>query len=214
MHTSDFDFALPPELIAQAPLPRRDGSRLLHLTPQGLEDRRFEALPQLLRQGDLLVVKNSRVLPARLLGHKKQTRGRAELLLVRPEGDVRPEAALGEASHGVRWVCLGQSSKGFRVGMGLCFEAGLEATVDEDLGRALTWCASPRPSSPSRRPWIARAGCPSPPTFNARPRARIWTATRPSMRRIQARWPRPPRVCTSRPRCWKHWSSAASSGSR
>ena len=72
MKTSDFDFYLPEELIAQTPLERRDTSRLLTLDKQTGETthRHFYELPQLLRPGDCLVLNNSRVLPARLIGHR------------------------------------------------------------------------------------------------------------------------------------------------
>jgi S-adenosylmethionine:tRNA ribosyltransferase-isomerase len=66
----DFDYPLPRELIAQAPLPERAGSRLLVADGARLEDRRIADLPQLLAPGDLLVMNDSRVLHARLLGHK------------------------------------------------------------------------------------------------------------------------------------------------
>ena len=131
VHTDDFDFQLPPELIAQAPLPHRDASRLLHVRrPSGhLQHRLFRDLPTLLRAGDLLVFNDSRVIPARLIGKKKGTGGRAELLLIRPATDVETEAALKANAAGTVWTCLGQSSKGFRPGMELEFEAGLTATV-------------------------------------------------------------------------------------
>ncbi|MDP2275673.1 MAG: tRNA preQ1(34) S-adenosylmethionine ribosyltransferase-isomerase QueA [Archangium sp.] len=131
MHTDDFDFQLPPELIAQAPLAERDASRLLHVRrPSGqVQHRQFRHLPSLLRAGDLLVFNDSRVIPARLIGKKKGTGGRAELLLVRPSTDVDTEAALKANAAGSVWTCLGQSSKGFRPGMELEFDAGLTATV-------------------------------------------------------------------------------------
>ncbi len=131
MHTDDFDFQLPPELIAQAPLSERDASRLLHVRrPSGqVRHRLFRELPSLLREGDLLVFNDSRVIPARLIGKKKGTGGRAELLLVRPATDVGTEAALKADAAGTVWTCLGQSSKGFRPGMELEFDAGLTATI-------------------------------------------------------------------------------------
>ena len=131
MHTDDFDFQLPAELIAQAPLASRDASRLLHVRrPSGqVQHRLFKELPSLLREGDLLVFNDSRVIPARLIGKKKGTGGRAELLLVRPSSDVETEAALKASAGGTVWTCLGQSSKGFRPHMELEFDAGLTATI-------------------------------------------------------------------------------------
>src|SRR5262245_25314219 len=136
MHTDDFDFQLPPELIAQRPLAQRDASRLFHLRrPSGkFSHRAFRDLPSLLRKGDLLVFNDSRVIPARLLGKKKGTGGKAELLLIRPAGDVETEKALRTNASGSSWLCLGQSSKGFKPGMELEFEAGLTATISESLG--------------------------------------------------------------------------------
>jgi S-adenosylmethionine:tRNA ribosyltransferase-isomerase len=98
---ADFDFALPAELIAQEPLADRAAARLLHVAraTQRFEDRAFRDLAELLRPGDLLVRNNTRVLPARLIGHrsgaraqplspqnpaaKEFLRGRVELLLTR-----------------------------------------------------------------------------------------------------------------------------------
>lgn len=83
MLKSDFYFELPPELIAQAPLQERIDSRLLVLEPQiPPSDRKFQDLPGLLRPGDLLVLNDTRVIPARLYG-AKATGGRIEILLER-----------------------------------------------------------------------------------------------------------------------------------
>lgn len=91
MRTSDFDFELPPELIAQSPAEPRDASRLLVLSRDS--DRRthhvFSELPSLLRPGDLLVVNDTRVMAARLFGERVETGGRVEVLLLRPMGDPR-----------------------------------------------------------------------------------------------------------------------------
>ena len=70
MHLSDFDFDLPPELIASRPVVPRDASRLLHVWDGRLEDRRFLDLPEFLRAGDLLVFNDTKVIPARLLGRR------------------------------------------------------------------------------------------------------------------------------------------------
>jgi len=84
MRRSDFHYDLPDELIARHPAPRRSDSRLLHLdgSTGALADRRFIDLPSLLRTGDLLVVNDTRVIPARLHG-RKETGGRVEILLER-----------------------------------------------------------------------------------------------------------------------------------
>ncbi len=137
MLTSDFDFELPPELIAQTPLARRDASRLLVLRrPSGnVSHRHFAELPSLLRRGDLLVLNDARVIPARLLGKKVGTGGRVELLLVRPVAQLlRTDVAL-EADQQVEWQCLGQASKGLKAGARVEFEGGLMAEIVEAMGQ-------------------------------------------------------------------------------
>jgi S-adenosylmethionine:tRNA ribosyltransferase-isomerase len=79
---AEFDYFLPPELIAQTPLPQRSASRLLELDGARLADRQFAELPRLLRRGDLLVMNDSRVLHARLLG-LKDSGGQVEVLVER-----------------------------------------------------------------------------------------------------------------------------------
>jgi len=104
---SDFDYPLPPEQIAQAPLPRRDEARLYLLDRQGeRQHRRVHDLPELLPERALVVVNDTRVIPARLSG-KKPTGGRFELLL------VEPLASDDGLSH---WRCLGGASKPIRPG--------------------------------------------------------------------------------------------------
>ncbi len=90
MNTSDFDYELPVELIAQEPAPRRTDARMLvvHRAGGALEHRTVAALPAYLRAGDLLVVNNTRVIPARLHGYKDASGGRIELLLLEPTGDT------------------------------------------------------------------------------------------------------------------------------
>lgn len=91
--TADFDYDLPPELVASRPAPRRDASRLLVLRPDGgFDDRRFPDLGDYLSPGDVLVLNDTRVFPARLTGRKPTGAG-AEILLVRP----RPEPDHWEA---------------------------------------------------------------------------------------------------------------------
>jgi S-adenosylmethionine:tRNA ribosyltransferase-isomerase len=78
----DFDFPLPPELIAQHPAAERSGSRMLHVCGQRLADRQFAELPTLLKAGDLLVFNDTRVIKARFFGHK-ESGGQVEVLLER-----------------------------------------------------------------------------------------------------------------------------------
>lgn len=117
---SQFDYELPPELIAQHPAARRDASRLLHLDADGgLHDLQFTDLPTLLRPGDLLVFNDTRVIKARLRGHK-ETGGQVEILI---ERILAPARAL---------VHL-RASKAPRSGACLLFAAG--AVRAQVLGR-------------------------------------------------------------------------------
>ncbi|MEO8561121.1 MAG: tRNA preQ1(34) S-adenosylmethionine ribosyltransferase-isomerase QueA [bacterium] len=92
--TSDYDFDLPEELIAQAPLARRDWSRLMVIdrASGAIAHRRFDDLPSLLRPDDLLVVNRSRVVKARLLGTRVGSGAPAEIFLLSPVGGDRYEA--------------------------------------------------------------------------------------------------------------------------
>jgi S-adenosylmethionine:tRNA ribosyltransferase-isomerase len=97
MKLSDFDYDLPEELIAQEPPPARDGARMLvlHRAEQKFEDRMFRELPSFLRDGDCLVLNDSRVLPSRLFGNRVNGGGAVELLLLEPvSSDAREWRAL------------------------------------------------------------------------------------------------------------------------
>jgi S-adenosylmethionine:tRNA ribosyltransferase-isomerase len=99
MRLDDFDFELPPELIAQAPAPERTGSRMLHLdgASGAMTDRRFRDIAELMSAGDVMVFNDTRVIKARLTGRKK-TGGRIEVLIERVlAGDHA--FALVRASH-------------------------------------------------------------------------------------------------------------------
>ncbi|HWD93844.1 MAG TPA: tRNA preQ1(34) S-adenosylmethionine ribosyltransferase-isomerase QueA [Verrucomicrobiae bacterium] len=84
MQTADFNFELPPELIAQSPAPARDASRLLvlHRDSGGIEHRRFREVLEFFRPGDVLVFNNSRVIPARLRGRNAASGGQFEIFLL------------------------------------------------------------------------------------------------------------------------------------
>jgi S-adenosylmethionine:tRNA ribosyltransferase-isomerase len=85
---SAYLFELPEELIAQRPLEERSSSRLLHVPAAGdFAHRQFRELPELLEAGDVLVVNDTRVVPARLHGHKAESGGKVEVVLCRQEGD-------------------------------------------------------------------------------------------------------------------------------
>src|SRR5688572_15991174 len=91
MDVADLDYDLPPHLIAQTPAEARDGARLLVVerTGDGLADRTFADLPDLLRAGDCLVVNDSRVIPARVMAQAADSGAPVELLFVEPAGDGR-----------------------------------------------------------------------------------------------------------------------------
>src|SRR5262245_51722946 len=99
MHIREFDFELPPELIAQEPPAERGAARLLHLPRRGgpIEHTMVSALPELLAPGDLLVGNNTRVFPARLIGHRVPSGGAVECLLIARLDAPSADAELWEA---------------------------------------------------------------------------------------------------------------------
>ena len=118
MKKSDFWFDLPEELIAQTPLEKRDTSRLLHLNKNSgeVEHLHFSDIKKFLRKGDCLILNDSRVLPARLIGHRA-TGGQVELLLLRDLG-------------GDEWECLVKPGRKAKPGAEVFFGNGeLKATV-------------------------------------------------------------------------------------
>lgn len=99
MRLEDFDYHLPKDLIAQQPLTPRDSCRLmvLHRDEGEIEHRRFSELGQFLRQGDVVVLNNTKVIPARLKGRKMETGGKAEIFLLEKEKAGRWECLLRPA---------------------------------------------------------------------------------------------------------------------
>jgi S-adenosylmethionine:tRNA ribosyltransferase-isomerase len=127
MRTEDFDYELPTGLIAQQPAEPRDSCRLLVVDRASgmLDDRVFTDLPEMLRPGDLLVVNETRVLPARLRGVKADTGGAVEVLLLRE----RYEGA---------WECLVRPGRRIRAGTKVAFSdgrmTGLVVAEDRESG--------------------------------------------------------------------------------
>ena len=121
MKKSDFYFDLPEELIAQTPIEKRSESRLLHLGKEdgSIEHRHFYNLPEYLNPGDCLVLNDSRVLPARLIG-TRPTGGSIELVLLRDLGDNR-------------WECLSRPGRKTRPGQEIIFGNGELKAVVEDV---------------------------------------------------------------------------------
>ena len=113
MKTKDFYFDLPPELIAQTPIEKRDTSRLLTLNKNTgkVEHHHFYDLPDFLRPGDCLILNNSRVLPARLLGSRLPGGGACEVLLLIDRGENV-------------WECLVRPGKKMRTGAKVTFGNG------------------------------------------------------------------------------------------
>jgi S-adenosylmethionine:tRNA ribosyltransferase-isomerase len=139
MRRSDFHYDLPPELIAQTPLPNRAASRLLVLDgPTGqLTDDRFAALPTYLQAGDLLVLNDTRVIPARLRGHKASG-GRVEVLIERITGDTtalaQVRASKSPGSGGVLRLAGAEAVVTGRHGE--FFELEFDCSVEALLGAA------------------------------------------------------------------------------
>lgn len=109
MHISEFDYELPGDLIAQQPLDQRDASRMLVLDrkKRAWADSRFRDFVEHLRPKDVVVVNNSRVIPARLIGHREGSRGQVEIFLVREletriwEALVRPGGRLKKGDRAI-----------------------------------------------------------------------------------------------------------------
>lgn len=112
MKTSEFDFELPEELIAQHPLSDRQSSRLLvvHKNTGVFEHKHFYEIINYLKEGDVLVRNNTRVIPARLFGTKEETGAHVELLLLKQQGDV--------------WQCLVGNAKVVKLGTIVSFHDG------------------------------------------------------------------------------------------
>ncbi|MFP3938903.1 MAG: tRNA preQ1(34) S-adenosylmethionine ribosyltransferase-isomerase QueA [Thermoanaerobaculia bacterium] len=158
--TRDFDYHLPDERIAQEPAPRGESRLLVLDAPPGPgRHRRVRDLPELLRPGDLLVVNDTRVIPARLFGRRLleggRLGGRVELLLVEPIGPEGTET----------WEVLARPGRKARPGTRLRFDGGLEAEV---LGRIGDGRYRVRFSEPAE-PHLARLGHVPLPPYIKRP---------------------------------------------
>lgn len=123
MHTADFTYDLPPELIAQEPAPDRSSARMLVLRREtgDIEHRRVADLPEYLRSGDLLVVNNTRVIPARLFGRKSSSGGKVEVLLIE------------EREPGL-WEALARCSRRPAAGSVILLAGGYLRAVVEQVG--------------------------------------------------------------------------------
>ncbi|MBP5674783.1 tRNA preQ1(34) S-adenosylmethionine ribosyltransferase-isomerase QueA [Candidatus Saccharibacteria bacterium] len=137
MKTDDFDYFLPEELIAQTPLKDRSSSRLLVVErkSKNLEDKHFTDILDYLKKGDALVLNETKVIPARIIGSKEETHGVVELLLLKELGNDT-------------WECLARPQKRLHKGTRVFFGASdnekpedtafLTATVEETLEEGIT----------------------------------------------------------------------------
>jgi len=138
MRLKDFDYNLPSELIAQAPINPRDHSRLLVLDKATgkIEHKHFFEIGEFLRAGDVLVLNNSKVFPARLIGEKAETGGKVEVFLLKKITPQLLEGQQGETAPLIRgagvdfWQCL-LSGRGCKVGMKIKLK-NLEAVVEKN----------------------------------------------------------------------------------
>ena len=148
MKSSDFDYHLPQEYIAQQPVEPRDASRLMVLARQRdqIEHSRFRDLPDYLEPGDILVANDSRVYPARLFGHKRKTGGSVELLLLE-----RLEAG--------RWLVLvGGKSLHEGVRMWLHENDGSQSEIEAEIAKELSGAQREVTFSQPMDAWLQRLG--------------------------------------------------------
>jgi S-adenosylmethionine:tRNA ribosyltransferase-isomerase len=115
MRVDAFQYDLPPELIAQRPTEDRERARLLYLAPHDdvLEDWNVSELPELLPSGALVVINDTRVMPARLVGRRRTTGGRAEVLLLSRTGGSELEVAPGDVRPAELWSAIGKGALRF-----------------------------------------------------------------------------------------------------
>ena len=191
---ADFDFELPPELIAQHPAADRSASRLLDGTGPAPVDRTFRDLPALLMPGDLLVFNDTRVIKARLFG-RKASGGAVELLVER----IGPGCAV--------WAHL-RASKSPRAGTGLRLADAFDAEVLGRGGPDGSLFHLRFPSDPLAL-LDAHGHVPLPPYITTPTVPTTWRVTRPSLPPGPARWRRRPRRCTSTPACSTRCVAAA-----
>jgi S-adenosylmethionine:tRNA ribosyltransferase-isomerase len=140
MNISEFDYVLPPELIAQTPIEPRDRSRLMVLSRHdgSIEHHRFYEIAELLSRDDVLVFNDSQVIPARLMGHKKDGGGRVEVLLLRRVDEGIWETLLRPAKRlkiGTRIEITTRSGEG--IAGDLPFSHALEGEVVEEKGEGV-----------------------------------------------------------------------------
>jgi S-adenosylmethionine:tRNA ribosyltransferase-isomerase len=134
MHIKEFDYDLPPELIAQYPVEKRDHSRLmvLHRKSKAIEHRSFFHITDYLKKGDVLVLNDAKVIPARLAG-RKESGGTAEVFLLKHLANGSPCEST--------WHCLVNTSKRPKINSKIFFDQSLtaEVMVEEEEGFTITF---------------------------------------------------------------------------
>lgn len=128
MKTEDFDYDLPERFIAQTPAVPRDSCKLMVLRPDGsIEHRVFREIGEYLHPGDLLVVNETRVLPARLLGHKRETGGNVETLL------LDKVTGAPDSDEEQTWNCLVKPGKRLKEGARIEYEHDGEIVLEGEI---------------------------------------------------------------------------------
>jgi S-adenosylmethionine:tRNA ribosyltransferase-isomerase len=175
MRLEEFNYDLDPELIAQHPCDRRDQSRLMIVdrVTGKYESRFFYQLPEFLKKGDVLVVNDSKVIPARLYA-RKPTGGLVEILLVSDR-------------HSMGWEAMVRPAKRVRVGMSLLFEDGSEVEVLEKISDK-KWLLRFRTETPFEE-FLNRYGKPPLPPYIKREQSEINPEDRQRYQTIYARMP-------------------------
>ena len=199
MKTTDFDYELPQELIAQTPMEPRDHSRLmvLHRDTGAIEHKHFYDIVDYLNPGDALVINETKVIPARLLGVKEDTGVPVEVLLLAPHQRHGLGSAGASGPSAEARVRRAASATG-------CCAARCMENVAETGGRMVRFSLRGRIRGAAGQAW---ARCRCLPTST-----RSWptrTAIRRSTPSRRAPPPRPQRVCISPPSCWKRCGKRA-----
>lgn len=127
MNVSDFNYELPEELIAQDPLEKRDNSRLMviHRSTGEIEHKRFHDVIQYLNAGDCLVINDTKVIPARLMGVKEETGAAIEVLLLKPASSEQEQEKNLSGKNIRTWECLVRPGKKMKPGARVSFGDGI-----------------------------------------------------------------------------------------
>ncbi len=139
MKTADFDYKLPKEFIAQEPATPRDSSKLMVVDRKTgtIQHKFFRDIGDFLNEGDLLVINDAKVFPARLLGKKEKTGGKVDLLLVDPAPCENSSSKIRGGVNTNRWKCLVQGSGKIKTGLRMVFGGGKLIGEIEDYNKGI-----------------------------------------------------------------------------